>query len=112
MAEASLSLTDKPHFRTAPAIALMSRTRAPAFGVCLGLFLAVAFALFASSDLRSTGFEAHQTWMRLLLFFAWLSCPCLFFGQGESFANGRHVALLFSPLSSFTAARVERAHAT
>ena len=76
-----------------------------AFGMSLGLFLAVTYLLCVLFDLWFPGQAMNQAWLRLLPGFTWLSWPSFFLGLAESFAYGWYVALVFAPLYNFFAAR-------
>jgi hypothetical protein len=69
-----------------------------AFGMSLGLFLAVTYALCVGFDLLFPGQAMYQTWLRLLPGFTWLTWPSFLLGLAESFAYGWYVALVFGPL--------------
>ena len=79
-----------------------------AFGMSLGLFLAVTFTLCVGFDLVFPGQAMYETWLRLLPGFTWLSWPSFLLGLAESFAYGWYVALVFGPLYNFFAARCVR----
>ena len=76
-----------------------------AFGMSLGLFLAITFTLCVGFDLLFPRQAMYQTWLRLLPGFTWLSWPSFLLGLAESFAYGWYVALVFGPLYNFFAAR-------
>lgn len=80
-----------------------------AFGMSLGLFLAVTFSLCVGFDLLFPGQAMYESWLRLLPGFTWLSWPSFFLGLAESFAYGWYVALVFGPLFNFFAMRGSRA---
>lgn len=85
-------------------------TRAPripvlAFGMSLGIFLAVTFALCVGFDLLFPGQAMYQSWLRLLPGFTWLTWPSFLLGLAESFAYGWYVALVFGPLFNLFARR-------
>jgi len=69
-----------------------------AFGMSLGIFLAVTYALCVGFDLLFPGQAMYQTWLRLLPGFTWLTWPSFLLGLAESFAYGWYVALVFGPL--------------
>lgn len=69
-----------------------------AFGMSLGLFLAVTFALCVGFDLLFPGHAMYETWLKLLPGFTWLTWPSFFLGLAESFAYGWYIALVFGPL--------------
>jgi hypothetical protein len=69
-----------------------------AFGMSLGVFLAVTYALCVGFDLLFPGQAMYQTWLRLLPGFTWLTWPSFLLGLVESFAYGWYVALVFGPL--------------
>jgi ABC-type uncharacterized transport system YnjBCD permease subunit len=77
-----------------------SRPRIPvlAFGMSLGIFLAVTYVLCVGFDLLFPGQAMYQTWLRLLPGFTWLTWPSFLLGLVESFAYGWYVALVFGPL--------------
>lgn len=76
-----------------------------AFGMSLGIFLAVTYALCVGFDLLFPGQAMYQTWLRLLPGFTWLTWPSFLLGLVESFAYGWYVALIFGPLFNFFARR-------
>jgi len=76
-----------------------------AFGMSLGLFLAVTFTLCVGFDLLFPGYAMYETWLKLLPGFTWLTWPSFFLGLAESFAYGWYVALIFAPLFNFIAKR-------
>ena len=69
-----------------------------AFGMSLGTFLAVTYALCVGFDLLFPGQAMYQTWLRLLPGFTWLTWPSFLLGLVESFAYGWYIALVFGPL--------------
>lgn len=69
-----------------------------AFGMSLGIFLAITFALCVGFDLLFPGQAMYQTWLRLLPGFTWLTWQSFLLGLIESFAYGWYVALIFGPL--------------
>lgn len=79
-----------------------------AFGLSLGLFLAVTFTLCVGFDLLFPGQAMYESWLRLLPGFTWLSWPSFFLGLVESFAYGCYIALVFGPLYNFFAMRSGR----
>ena len=85
-------------------------TRAPrilvlAFGMSLGIFLAITFTFCVGFDLLLPGQAMYQTWLRLLPGFTWLSWPSFLLGLAESFAYGWYVALVLGPLFNLFARR-------
>lgn len=76
-----------------------------AFGMSLGIFLAVTFALCVGFDLLFPGLAMYETWLKLLPGFTWLTWPSFFLGLAESFAYGWYVALIFAPLFNYFAKR-------
>lgn len=76
-----------------------------AFGMSLGVFLAVTYVLCVGFDLIFPGQAMYQTWLRLLPGFTWLSWQSFLLGLVESFAYGWYVALIFGPLFNFFARR-------
>ena len=79
-----------------------------AFGMSLGIFLAITFVLCVAFDLIFPGMAMYQTWLKLLPGFTWLSFPSFLLGVAESFAYGWYVALIFAPLFNFFATRWNR----
>ena len=75
-----------------------------AFGLSLGLFLAITYVLCVGFDLLFPGQAMYQTWVRLLPGFTWLTWQSFLLGLIESFAYGWYVALIFAPLFNFFAA--------
>lgn len=88
-----------------PMIALAPRIPVLAFGMSLGIFLAVTFAICVGFDLLFPGQAMYETWLRLLPGFIWLTWPSFFLGLAESFSYGWYVALVFAPIFNFFAAR-------
>ena len=76
------------------------------FGLSLGIFLIITFALCVGFDLLFPGQAMYQSWLRLLPGFTWLSWPSFMLGIVESFVYGWYVALIFCPLFNFFAARM------
>jgi len=76
-----------------------------AFGMSLGIFLAITFVLCVGFDLLFPGMAMYETWLRLLPGFTWLSWPSFLLGLVESFVYGWYVALIFGPLFNFFARR-------
>jgi hypothetical protein len=95
----TLAGTTLPSTREAPRIPLV------AFGLSLGLFLAITYILCVGFDLIFPGQAMYQNWLRLLPGFTWLTWPSFALGLIESFAYGWYVALIFCPLFNFFAAR-------
>lgn len=93
--------------RAGTPIGASQRPRIPvfAFGMSLGTFFAITFALCVGFDLLFPGMAMYETWLKLLPGFTWLSWPSFFLGLAESFAYGWYVALIFSPLFNFLSAR-------
>ncbi len=75
------------------------------FGLSLGLFFAITFALCVAFDLLFPGQAMYQSWLKLLPGFTWLTWPSFLLGVLESFLYGWYVALIFCPLFNFFAAR-------
>lgn len=69
-----------------------------AFGMSLGLFLAITYTLCVGFDLLFPGQAMYRTWLRFLPGFDWLSWPSFLLGLVESFGYGLYVALVFGPL--------------
>ena len=76
-----------------------------AFGMSLGLFLAITYVLCVGFDLLFPGMAMYQTWLRLLPGFTWLTWPSFLLGLIESFAYGWYIALIFGPLFNYFAKR-------
>ena len=76
-----------------------------AFGMSLGIFLAITFVLCVGFDLLFPGMAMYETWLRLLPGFTWLTWPSFLLGLVESFMYGWYVALIFGPLFNFFARR-------
>jgi hypothetical protein len=74
-----------------------------AFGMSLGLFLAVTYLLCVGFDLLFPGQAMYQTWLRLLPGFTWLTWQSFLLGLVESFAYGWYIALIFGPLFNLCA---------
>ena len=84
-------------------IILEARIPLIAFGLSLGLFLAITYVLCVGFDLLFPGQAMYQTWLRLLPGFTWLTWPSFLLGLVESVAYGWYVALIFGPLFNFFA---------
>lgn len=67
-------------------------------GLSLGCFFAITFVLCVGFDLLFPEQAMHQSWLRLLPGFTWLTWPSFLLGLVESFAYGWYVALIFGPL--------------
>src|SRR6516225_4519736 len=76
-----------------------------AFGLSLGLFLAITYVLCVGFDLLFPGQAMYQTWLRLLPGFTWLTWQSFLLGLVESFAYGWYIALIFGPLYNFFVTR-------
>lgn len=76
-----------------------------AFGMSLGLFLAISYTLCVGFDLLFPGHTMYQTWLRLLPGFSWITWPSFLLGLVESYAYGWYIALIFGPLFNFFANR-------
>jgi hypothetical protein len=76
-----------------------------AFGMSLGLFLAVTFVICVAFDLIFPGLAMNRAWSSLLPGFTWLTWPSFFLGLIEAFAYGWYVALVFGPLYNFFVTR-------
>jgi len=76
-----------------------------AFGMSLGLFFTITFALCVGFDLLFPGQAMYQAWLRLLPGFTWLTWPSFLLGLIESFAYGWYIALIFGPLYNFFVTR-------
>ena len=96
-----------------------SRTRVPAarqgsvprlplvaFGLSLGLFLAITYVACVGFDLIFPAQAMHASWERLLPGFTWLTWPSFALGLVETFGYGWYVALIFAPLFNVFAARL------
>ncbi|MCK5748138.1 DUF5676 family membrane protein [Oricola sp.] len=79
-----------------------------AFGMSLGLFLAITFVLCVGFDLIFPGMAMYETWLKLLPGFTWLSIPSFLLGLVGAFAYGWYVALIFGLLFNYFAARWSR----
>lgn len=79
-----------------------------AFGMSLGIFLAVTFVLCVLFDLWFPEAAMYETWLKLLPGFTWLTWPSFFLGLAESFAYGWYIALIFGPLFNLFASRFNR----
>lgn len=76
------------------------------FGLSLGIFFVITFALCVGFDLLFPGQAMYRSWLRLLPGFTWLSWPSFLLGIVESFVYAWYVALVFCPLFNFFAARI------
>lgn len=96
-----------PARRSGTPLPLLPVARIPviAFGMSLGLFLAITFVLCVAFDLIFPRMAMYETWLRLLPGFTWLSWRSFLLGLVESFAYGWYVALVFGPLFNYFAAR-------
>lgn len=88
-----------------PTIGSAPRIPVLAFGMGLGTFLAVTFALCVGFDLLFPGQAMYETWLKLLPGFTWLTWPSFFLGLVESIAYGWYIALIFGPLFNFFSKR-------
>ncbi|MEQ8399817.1 MAG: DUF5676 family membrane protein [Roseitalea porphyridii] len=93
--------------RTAPA-KIDGRIPVFAFGMSLGLFLAITFVLCVAFDLVVPGQAMFRTWLGLIPWFDWLSWPDFAWGLAVSFAYGWYIALIFAPLYNWLAKRTAR----
>ena len=101
-------MSRSPSHRADPALlaAAPSRIHVVAFGLSLGLLLAITFVLCVIFDLIFPEQSMHEAWMRFLPGFTWLTWPSFLWGLIESFAYGWYVALIFGPLYNFFAGRL------
>jgi hypothetical protein len=90
-----------------PLLRMRDTPRIPmlAFGLSLGLFLAITYVLCVGFDLLFPGHAMYQSWLQLLPGFTWLTWSSFLLGLIESFVYGWYVALIFCPLFNFFAAR-------
>jgi len=101
-----LSITPTTRRRSGTPLPIAQTPRIPvfAFGMSLGLFLAVTFALCVGFDLLFPGQAMYESWLKLLPGFTWLTWSSFALGLVESFAYGWYIALVFAPLFNiFTA---------
>lgn len=98
MSDVSISTVPRRHAGTALPIEQAPRIPVFAFGMSLGLFLVVTFALCVGFDLLFPGQAMYESWLKLLPGFTWLTWPSFFLGLAESFAYGWYIALIFGPL--------------
>lgn len=77
-----------------------------AFGLSLGLFLAITYVACVGFDLIFPAQAMHASWERLLPGFTWLTGPSFALGLIETFAYGWYVALIFTPLFNVFVARL------
>lgn len=75
------------------------------FGLSLGLFFAITFALCVGFDLAFPQYAMHEAWHGLLPGFTWISWGAFFLGLAETFTYGWYVALVFGPLYNWLAAK-------
>ena len=101
---------DNPLSHTGTPIPAARPIRIPviAFGMSLGIFLALTFVLCVLFDLWFPGAAMYETWLKLLPGFTWLTWPSFFLGLAESFAYGWDIALIFGPLFNFCVSRFSR----
>lgn len=97
-----------PHSGTAIPVSRPAHIPVIAFGMSLGLFLAITFVSCVLFDLWFPGAAMYETWLKLLPGFTWLTWPSFFLGLVESFAYGWYVALIFGPLFNYFASRFGR----
>lgn len=98
MSELSASPITLPRAGTPLPVAQSPRIPVFAFGMSLGLFLAITFALCVGFDLLFPGQAMYESWLKLLPGFIWLTWPSFILGLAESFAYGWYIALIFGPL--------------
>ncbi len=106
MAESTTPLPTQEHSGTLLPSRAVPRIPVLALGLSLGLFLALTYVLCVLFDLWFPAQAMHQTWLRLLPGFTWLTWPSFFLGLAESFAYGWYIALVFGPLFNFFAGRL------
>lgn len=99
----TIASSPRPRSPGVPLTASPPRIPVLAFGMSLGLFLAITFTLCVIFDLLFPGMAMRETWLRLLPGFVWLTWPAFLLGLVESFAYGWFVALVFAPLFNFFA---------
>ncbi|MDH3208966.1 MAG: DUF5676 family membrane protein [Burkholderiaceae bacterium] len=106
MAKAKTSRTAEQRSYGTP-LAPVQSPRIPviAFGMSLGIFLAITYTLCVGFDLLFPGQAMYETWLRLLPGFTWLTWQSFLLGLVESFAYGWYVALMFGPLFNVIARR-------
>lgn len=94
--------------RMADMVPLRSASRIPlmAFGMSLGLFLAITYLLCVAYGLLISDQGMHQLLASLLPGFTWLTWPSFFLGLFESFVYGWYAAVVFVPLYNWFAARL------
>lgn len=71
-----------------PLTASVPRIPVLAFGMSLGLFLAVTFTLCVGFDLLFPSQAMYETWLKLLPGFTWLTWPSFFLGLAAGVAYG------------------------
>ena len=76
-----------------------------AFGMSLGLFLAITYVLCVVYGLLVSDQGMHQVLASLLPGFTWLTWPSFFLGLIESFLYGWYAAVVFVPLYNWFVAR-------
>lgn len=92
---------------TGPAsLAAAPRIPVAAFGLSLSLLLAITFALCVLFDLLFPEQSMHETWMRLIPGFVWLTWPSFLWGLVVSVAYGWYIALVFGPFYNYFAAQL------
>ncbi|MCB1519126.1 MAG: hypothetical protein KDJ37_00965 [Hyphomicrobiaceae bacterium] len=108
MAETSASSVITRRSGTRLPVSDVPRIPVFAFGMSLGLFLALTYVLCVGFDLLFPGMAMYESWLRFLPGVTWLTWPSFLLGLVESFAYGWYVALVFGPLYNFFAARSTR----
>jgi len=102
MAEISPTINElgiSPAEKTAPRVSMY------AVGMTLGLFLAISFVACVLFDLAFPGYAMYTAWALFFPGFTGLNWTSFFIGLAESFAYGWYVAVIFTPLYNFFAAR-------
>jgi len=74
-----------------------------AFGMSLGIFLAITFLLCVLFGLIFPDVTMYQSWLPLLPWVTWITWPSVGLGLIETFAYGWFVALIFAPLFNYFA---------
>jgi hypothetical protein len=105
MVEASRPASGRRPGTPLPAPHAAVRIPVAALGLSLGVFFLITFALCVGYDLLFPGQAMYRSWLRLLPGFTWLSWQSFILGLIETFLYGWYVALIFTPLFNFFAAR-------
>lgn len=93
------------HSSTYPKTEACARIPLVAFGLGLSLFLAISYVLCVAYGLIVANQGMHQLLSAILPGFTWITWPSFLLGLLWALAAGWYVALVFTPLFNFFAAR-------